>query len=92
MDLVKRWSTRVGAVATAAVLAVLVPTMAWASSHPDVLAVGDELAKRRRGGGIFGLLFGVPTLCCCAVVVAIVAVVVVIMRRRNQRPPAPPQY
>jgi hypothetical protein len=91
MDLVKRWSTRVGAIATAAVLAVLVPTMAWASSHPDVVAVGDELVKKRRGG-VFGALLGVPALCCCVVVVAIVAVVVVIMRRRNQRPPAPPQY
>jgi hypothetical protein len=91
MDLVKRWTARVGSVATAAVLAVLVPTMAWASSHADVIAVGDEVAKKRRGG-IFGLLFGVPALCCCLVVVAIVVAVVMIMKRRQQRPPAPPQY
>jgi hypothetical protein len=91
MDLVKRWTLRLGALTTAAVLAVLVPTMAWASSHPDVMAVGDELAKKRRSG--LGGLIGLPLLCCCVVVVGgAVLVVFLIRRRKQQTPPPPPQY
>jgi hypothetical protein len=90
MDLVKRWAVRLGSVGSAAALAVLVPAMAWASSHPDVIAVGDELVRRRRRGG-FGALLGLPALCCCLVVAAIVVGVVMIVRRRR-RPPPPPQY
>jgi hypothetical protein len=90
MDLVKRWTARLGAVTTAAVLAVLVPAMAWASSNTDVLAVGDELARRRRSG--LGGLIGLPLLCCCVVVIGAVALVVLLIRRRRQTPPPPPQY
>jgi hypothetical protein len=89
MDLFKRWCLRVGSVTTAATLAVLVPTMAWASSHPGVTAVAEELVRRRprRGIGGFGLL---GALCCIGAVLAVVLIVVLI-RRRRQPPPGPPQ-
>jgi hypothetical protein len=90
MELFKRWCLRVGSVTTAATLAVLVPTMAWASSHPGLLAAGEELARRyprRRGAGGFGLIGA----CCCIAVVLVVVLIVVLMRRRRQPPPPPPQ-
>jgi hypothetical protein len=91
MDVVKRWCLRVGSVTSAAVFAVLLPTMAWASSHPGLLAVGDELVRRRPRRGVGG--FGFIGACCCLAVVLVVVIIVLLMRRRRQQPPPPPpQY
>jgi hypothetical protein len=89
MDLFKRWCLRVGSMTTAATLAVLVPTMAWASSHPGVLAVGEELARRRPRRGVGG--FGFVGACCCIGAVLVIVLIVVLIRRRKQSPPRPPQ-
>jgi uncharacterized membrane-anchored protein len=90
MDVVKRWWLRLAAATAATVGLVLLPTAAWAHSRPGVVAIGDELARRRpRVGGGLGLVGG----CCCLFVVLVVVLVVVLISRRRRRPPAPPpQY
>jgi hypothetical protein len=92
MEIGRRWFARMGAVVTAAVVAVLFPVAAWAGSRPGLVAAGTELARRRpRGRGALGGL-GLVGGCCCLVVVGVaVLVVYLIGRRRRQRPPAPPQ-
>lgn len=72
---------RVAVLSTAAVVAVLVPAVAWAAEHPAAFAVADELAKRRRSGG--GGIFGVFALLCCVVVVGVIVLIVMLARRRK---------
>ncbi len=73
-----KWWARVTAVVSTAVLAVLVPATAWASSN-GVLDVAYEVARRRPRRGIGGLgLFGGL---CCLIVVAIIVLAVVMIRR-----------
>jgi hypothetical protein len=85
MSFLIRWWARVAAVGSAAALSLFVPAVAWASDKPTLLAVGDEVARRRprgRGFGVFGLL---GTLCCLAVVLIIVLLIVSLTRRRSRR-------
>jgi hypothetical protein len=84
MDAVKRWWLRGTAAVSGAVLALLLPAVAWAHANPAVYAVGEELVARRpRGRGGFG--FGFLGLICCLVVVALVVGAIVLSRRRGRR-------
>jgi hypothetical protein len=84
MSCLTRWSTRLGALLTGVVLALVVPAMAWAQDRPAVLAVADGIAARRprRGVGFGGLL---ATLCCLSVVVVAVVVLLLVTRGRQRR-------
>lgn len=73
-----KWCARLGAVASAAVLAVFVPVAAWAASDPGELVV--DAARRRPRIGM-GALF-LP-ICCLLVVGGVVLIVVLIMRGRR---------
>lgn len=74
------WWGRLGTVLTAAIVSVLIPTMAWASSGPGEVVL--EAARRRSRGGGFGF---VGLLCCLAVVGVVVIVVLMLMRNRRSR-------
>lgn len=65
---------------TTATLAVFVPAAAWAAST-GVDELAYEAARRRRGGGIVGVL----GLLCCLGVVAIVVIAVLMIKRGRQR-------
>jgi hypothetical protein len=83
MELLRKWTTRVGAIITTATLAVFVPAVAWASTS-GAYDVAYEAARSRRRGG-FGF-FGVASLLCCLVVVGgIVLAVVLISRNRGRK-------
>jgi hypothetical protein len=87
MDSIKRWWLRLASVAAAAVVGVLVPAVAWAHSNPGVVAIGDELVRRRAPRGGFGLIGG----CCCLLVILLVVLIIVLVnRRRRPQPPPPP--
>jgi len=73
-----KWWSRLGTVLSAAMVSVLVPTMAWASSGTGEIVL--EAARRRSRGGGFGL---VGVLCCLAVVGVVVVVVLLLMRNRR---------
>src|SRR5262249_54464585 len=65
---------------------MMLPAAAWPQSHPRVVTIGDELARRRvrtRGLGWAGA-------CCCLVVVLIIVLIVVLVSRRRRKPPPPP--
>jgi hypothetical protein len=81
MELLRKWTTRVGAVFTAATLAVFVPAVAWASTS-GASDVVFEAARRRRGG--LGFL-GFGSLLCCLVVVALIVLAVVLITRSRGR-------
>jgi hypothetical protein len=84
-SVIKLWS-RLAAVVTGTVLAVVVPAHAWAASNGlDTVMIEAARSRRRRGGfGFFGLFGG---LCCLFVVAAIVLVIVLVQRnKRNKRP------
>jgi hypothetical protein len=53
---------------------------------PDVLAIADEIERRRRSYGSYGI----GSCCCLLVIIVIVVVVVLLQRRRRQTPPPPP--
>jgi len=80
MSSLNRWFTRLGAVLTAASLAIFIPVAAWASTS-DVADLAIEEARRRRGGGGFFLIGG---LCCLVVVGLIVLGVVMALRKRRR--------
>lgn len=77
-----KWWTRLSAVVTGMVMAVLIPAHAWAASN-GVDALVIEAARARRRGlsavGLFGLL------CCLLVVGGIVLAVLMIMKGRKGR-------
>lgn len=81
MDRMAKWWARISAMATAAMLAVFVPAVAWAADNELVL----EAARGRRRGG--GLLFIGSALCCLVVIGGIVLAVVLISRRRGKKGP-----
>jgi hypothetical protein len=90
MDLVKRWWLRLTAAALATLTVWMLPAAAWADSHPNVVAIGAEVARKRpRASSGFGRVIG--GCCCLLVVLAVVGVVILINRRRRQPPPPPPQ-
>jgi hypothetical protein len=67
---------------------MMLPAAAWAQSHPSVVTIGDELARRRVRTGGLGLVGG----CCCLLVVLVIVLIVVLVSRRRRKPPPPPQY
>jgi len=76
-----RWYRRIAALVTAGVVGALVPVAAWAQTSPTVVAVGDNLARKKVGRAVGAIgVFG--TLCCLLVVAVIVLGVVLIVRRR----------
>lgn len=81
-----RWCRRIAALVTAAALGVLIPAVAWAHTNPVAVAVGDELAKRRRSSSVKATgavtLFGF--LCCLLFVASVVLVVILITRRKRR--------
>jgi len=87
VEILARWSRRFAVVTTMLVATVLMPAMAWASTSPTALAVGEVLAARRRsrsGFSVFGLFGG---LCCLVVVGGIVLGVLLVARRKRGRGP-----
>jgi hypothetical protein len=52
----------------------------------DVLAIADEVERRRRSYGGYGI----GSCCCLFVIIVIVVVVLLLQRRRRQAPPPPP--
>jgi hypothetical protein len=88
MDVVKRWWLRLTAATLATVTMWMLPAAAWADSHPNMVAIGTEVARRRPRSSGFGRVIGA---CCCLVVVVVIVVVVLLMRRRRQ-PPPPTQF
>jgi hypothetical protein len=82
-DVVKWWS-RLTAVLTGAVLALVVPAHAWAASNglDDVMIEAARRRTRSRGG--FGFFF-IGGLCCLLVVGAVILAVVLISRSRKRR-------
>jgi hypothetical protein len=52
----------------------------------DVLAIADEVERRRRSYGGYGI----GSCCCLFVIIVIVVAVVLIQRRRRPNPPPPP--
>ncbi|GAA1841096.1 hypothetical protein [Asanoa iriomotensis] len=81
MELLRKWAGRVGAVVTAATLAVFVPAVAWASTS-GTSEIVYEAARRRRGG--LGFL-GVGSLLCCLVVIALIVLAVVLVTKRSRK-------
>ncbi|MFC7549472.1 hypothetical protein [Plantactinospora sp. GCM10030261] len=77
MNLLRTTWARLGALATAVFVAVLIPSAAWAASDTGSMVI--EAARRRRGTG-FGLI---GLLCCLVVVGGIVLAVLLIMRGRR---------
>jgi hypothetical protein len=77
------WLRRIGALFTGAVLGVFVPAVAFASEHPALLAVADELARPRPVRRGFG--FGAALAFCCLGVVVVVVVVVLLLMRNRRR-------
>ncbi|MBT8224104.1 MAG: hypothetical protein HKP61_07140 [Dactylosporangium sp.] len=82
MKLMIRWYRWIAALVGGAVAGALVPAVAWAHTDPAVVAVGEELAKRKARSGVAAVGFG-GALCCLLVVALIVLVVVMIARRRK---------
>jgi hypothetical protein len=80
---VKVWS-RVAAVVSGAVLALVVPVHAWAASNgvADVAIEAAKYRSTRRGFGFVGV-FGL--LCCLFVVAGIALAVVLILRSRRRK-------
>lgn len=84
MSTLNRWWAGFAAALTGATLSLTVPALAWAASNPTVLAVGDELIKRRkpRIGGFIGF----AGLLCCLLVVGVIGLIVfLIMRKKRSR-------
>ena len=79
-----KWWSRLAAVVTGSVLALVVPVHAWAASN-GVADVAIEAARYRRRRGGFGLLGFLGGLCCLFVVAAIVLIIVLSRRRRGRR-------
>lgn len=65
---------------------MMLPAAAWAQSHPSVVTIGDELARRRVRTGGLGALVGA---CCCLFVVLVIVLIVVLVSRRRRKPPPP---
>ncbi|MBG0561781.1 hypothetical protein [Actinoplanes aureus] len=79
-DVVKWWS-RLAAVLTGTVMALVIPAHAWAASN-GVAEIAVEAARRRSRGlgfGVFGLL------CCVGVIALVVLAIVLISRNRKRR-------
>jgi hypothetical protein len=82
-DMVKWWS-RLTAVLSGAVLALVVPVHAWAASKGvDDVVVEAAVKRRSRGRGGFFLFGG--GLCCLLVVGAVILTFVLISRNRKRR-------
>ncbi|WP_328462096.1 hypothetical protein OHA21_34315 [Actinoplanes sp. NBC_00393] len=79
MSDVAKWWTRLTAVLTGAVLALVIPAHAWAASN-GVTEIAVEAARRRSRGG-----FGVFGLLCCLVVVGLVILAIVLISRNRKR-------
>lgn len=80
MSALSTWWARVSTIVGTAVLALLVPAAAWASTDVGVVAL--EAARRRPRG--FGGFFG--AICCLFVVGIVVVILLLVMRgRRNGR-------
>lgn len=82
MSSVVKWWSRMAAVVSGAVFALVVPVHAWAASN-GVADLAIEAAKRRRSRGIgfFPILGGL----CCLFVVAAIVLVILMSRRRKRR-------
>jgi hypothetical protein len=79
------WARRVLAICLVSVAGLLVPAVAWAQSDSTVLAVADELAKRRYkhvhsgGSGLSGGYWWV------GLIILVVIVLIVILLKRKDR-------
>ena len=79
MTALRKWMAWFGATVGAAVFAVFVPAVAWASSDTGAFLV-EEVRRRRWGFG-----FGYIAACCCLVFFVGVAALVVLLVRRGKR-------
>jgi hypothetical protein len=87
MKRMTQWVARLSVALSGAILALVLPAVAWAHSTPGVgetIAAGGALAKyrSRSGGSSIGLIGG-GVLCCLIVVAGIVALVIFLVRRNS---------